>query len=112
MAGDALLTAAQAARRLGVRRAFILRLIRQRRLTAVRLGGHGWRIEPQAIADYIAANRQPADALEAPPAVDDRQLALFDPAAALEDGAPRLSLADGAGALEAFHNQPEEPTNA
>ena len=95
MASDRLLTADQAARQLNIRRTHVLLLIRQRHLTAVRIG-HAWRIEPQSIAEYIAAHRQPAAALEAP-AVDDRQLALFEPAA-LEDSEPRLSM--------------EEPTNA
>lgn len=93
---DRLLTPAQVARRLNVKRSMILRLIRQRRLTGVRIGGHGWRVEPQAIAEYIAAQRQEAITAEAP-AIDDRQLALFagDSAelTADESAALRLSLA-------------------
>jgi len=73
-----LLTPAQVARRLTVKRSTILRLIRSRRLTAVKVG-RLIRIEPQAVDEYIARQRQDAAVAEAP-AIDTRQLALFDPA--------------------------------
>jgi excisionase family DNA binding protein len=97
---DRLLTPEQVARRLACKRSLILRLIRQRRLTGVRIG-HGWRIEPQAIAEYIAAQRQDAAVAEAP-GPDDRQMALFDP----EDGAQLspLTVATSADTAE-FHNR-------
>ena len=85
---DRLLLPAQVARRLNCKRSYVLRLIRQRRLTAVRIG-HGWRIEPQAVAEYIAAHRQDA-AIDAA-AVDTRQLALFPNAAPADNAALRLT---------------------
>jgi excisionase family DNA binding protein len=77
----------QVARRLGVRRTLVLRLIRRRDLAAVKVG-RIWRIEPEAVDAYIATRRQDARDLDAPPPVDDRQIPLF-----LDDLDPRLALA-------------------
>jgi len=72
---DRLQTPVQVARRLGVRPSLIVRLIRRRDLAAVKIG-RVWRIEPNAVAAYIETRRQDARELDAPPVVDDRQLAL------------------------------------
>lgn len=85
---------ATVAKRLGVSRAMIFRQIRARRMSAIRIGRF-WRVEPSAVDEYIARQRQVADVPEPePPAVDDRQLALFEP-----PGDDRLSLAEEEAAI-------------
>lgn len=82
---DRLLTPEAVGRRLGIKRASVLRLIRARKLAGVRVHRR-WRIEPVALDAFIERFRQPAEG-EPAPVVDDRQLALFETP-------DRLALAD------------------
>jgi len=111
MANDRLLTPAQVARQLNCRLTLILRLIRFRRLTAVKVG-RNWRIEPQAVSEYIAAQRQAVPVAEAP-AVDTRQLALFDPDAGVwRDLLPAQTAAEQSGGAMRLTLDSDEPTEA
>lgn len=51
-----LLSVDQVAQRLGVDRRFVRRLIHERRIAYVKVGRHV-RVEPEKLADWIAANR-------------------------------------------------------
>ena len=86
-------TPGRAARRLGVRRTLVLRLIRRRDLAAVKVG-RVWRIEPEAVDAYIATRRQDVRAADDAPFVDDRQIPLFPPESTAPWPADRLTLAD------------------
>jgi excisionase family DNA binding protein len=91
---DALLTHTQVAKRLRVRPTMVLRLIRQRRLAAVKVG-RSWRIEPPAVDTYLNAHRTVVIEPD-PPFVDDRQLSLLAPLAV---GLDVLTAPDDSGPL-------------
>lgn len=79
MADVRLLTVATVARRLRVARGTVHRLLRDRRMSGIRVG-RCWRIEPEAVDAFVDRHRSIAQD-DAPPPPDDRQLALFDGAA-------------------------------
>lgn len=92
MIAPRLLTVAQVARRLAVKRSYVLRLIRRRDLARVRVGRY-WRVEPEAVERYISTHRDGARE-DDPPVVDDRQRSLF------EEEPDRLALAEEPAPVE------------
>ena len=71
-----LLTAAAVARRLNLRRDAVYGLLRRRELAGIRIGRR-WRIAPAALEAFVAEHTHAV--AEEPGALDDRQLALFEP---------------------------------